>query len=580
MEEWLAREKKILDTARIPNSQRLVYTGFMLEASAERWWKLLSMKWKREGLQTYIAVVDRALAIENDLEEQKNVYTELFRAPSYGGLGKRNSGNVNRGGRGQGNTWQGNFQRALQGRNHNFYRNDQGRSRGNLQGNAEKLRVQGRAYALESQEVQDTIKVIEGTLTIFQCVARVLFDPGSIHSFISSYMVPMLPQEPELLPYELESIGEMSMAKSDNPKSNSSNLPHLVPPAVAKIDQTNDPETDYSLEKFKLYETRARFYLIGSDRNKRFFRLLKIDRMEPSDLNISEDPVVYSPQEVKSLLQRIAEGNRATGGLTFVAKVYGIAGCIKFLESFYLIVVTKRRQIGCICGHAIYSIAESQIISIPHVSVQTDVAHSKTEQRYKKLLSSADLTKDFFYSYTYPIMQSLQKNVLSMGEEGMPYENIFVWNAFLTQEIRSRCKNTIWTIALVHGNFKQTHRHAHYRPPHSVSSLIRAIRPFAYTSSPNLTLPWAASDIVFYAAIDLVFVALRPHPVLPQHGHSRDDPHKQSLASLSASSSASRVAMALFRMFAASSFVAPGSRAWGILAYAPSPLCVSNIFFS
>ncbi|KAK3000879.1 hypothetical protein RJ639_020433 [Escallonia herrerae] len=270
-----------------------------------------------------------------------------------------------------------------------------------------------------------------------------------------------------------------------------------------------------------------RFYLIGSDRNKRFFRVLKIDRMEPSDLNISEDPVVYSPQEVKSLLQRIAEGNRATGGLTFVAKVYGIAGCIKFLESFYLILVTKRRQIGCICGHAIYRIDESQIISIPHVSVQTDVAHSKTEQRgkdmaqpcgsgvgrakasrsaqnadlsagqplalaeqqrtpaliliralhfgagqpndlshsesftylwYKKLLSSVDLTKDFFYSYTYPIMQSLQKNVLSMGEEGMPYENIFVWNAFLTQEIRSRCKNTIWTIALVHGNFKQQFR--------------------------------------------------------------------------------------------------------------------------
>ncbi|KAK3029821.1 hypothetical protein RJ639_038009 [Escallonia herrerae] len=49
-EEWLARAEKILDTARIPNSQRLVYTTFMLEASAERWWKLLSMKWIREGV--------------------------------------------------------------------------------------------------------------------------------------------------------------------------------------------------------------------------------------------------------------------------------------------------------------------------------------------------------------------------------------------------------------------------------------------------------------------------------------------------------------------------------------------------
>ncbi|XP_044510488.1 phosphatidylinositol-3-phosphatase SAC1 isoform X3 [Mangifera indica] len=251
----------------------------------------------------------------------------------------------------------------------------------------------------------------------------------------------------------------------------------------AKIHPSNYPEIDpnsYSLEKFKLYETRQRFYLIGSDRNKRFFRVLKIDRSEPSDLNISEDPVVYSPQEIKNLLQRIDEGNRATGGLTPVAKVFGIAGCIKFLESYYLILVTKRRQIGCICGHAIYSIDESQLITIPHISMQSDVAHSKTELRYKKLLSSVDLTKDFFFSYTYPIMQSLQKNVSSMGEEGMPYDNIFVWNAYLTQAIRSRCNNTIWTIALVHGHFKQT-RLSIFGRDFSVSLISRRSRHFAGT---------------------------------------------------------------------------------------------------
>lgn len=69
-----------------------------------------------------------------------------------------------------------------------------------------------------------------------------------------------------------------------------------------------------------------RYYLVGSDRQKRLFRVLKIDRSEPSDLNISEDPVVYSPLEIKNLLQRISEGNRAIGGLTFSRKFYGIAG--------------------------------------------------------------------------------------------------------------------------------------------------------------------------------------------------------------------------------------------------------------
>ncbi|GFP81397.1 phosphoinositide phosphatase sac1 [Phtheirospermum japonicum] len=257
------------------------------------------------------------------------------------------------------------------------------------------------------------------------------------------------------------------MTKAEKPKSNSVNLPPPFGSNSSKIHPADDPEcppdpNSYSLEKFRLYETRARFYLIGSDRNKKFFRVLKIDRMEASDLNISEDPVVYPPQEVKSLLQRIAEG------------------CIKFLESYYLILVTKRRQIGCICGHAIYCIDESQIITVPHVSVQTDVAHSKTELRYKKLLSSVDLTNDFFYSYTYPIMQSLQKNVLSMGEQGMPYDNMFVWNTFLTQAIRSRCNNTIWTIALVHGNFKQV-RLSIFGRDFSVSLVSRRSRHFAGT---------------------------------------------------------------------------------------------------
>ena len=54
--------------------------------------------------------------------------------------------------------------------------------------------------------------------------------------------------------------------------------------------------------------------------------MLKIDRPEPSELNISEDPVVYSLQETRNLHQRVAEGNRATGGLSPVTKAFGIAG--------------------------------------------------------------------------------------------------------------------------------------------------------------------------------------------------------------------------------------------------------------
>ncbi|PPD97031.1 hypothetical protein GOBAR_DD05980 [Gossypium barbadense] len=74
---------------------------------------------------------------------------------------------------------------------------------------------------------------------------------------------------------------------------------------------------------------------------------------------------------------------------------------------------------------------------------------------YKKLLSSVDLTKDFFFSYSYNVMCSLQKNLYNNEPGEVLYETMFVWNEFLTRGIRNHLKNTLWTVALVYGFFKQ-----------------------------------------------------------------------------------------------------------------------------
>lgn len=72
--------------------------------------------------------------------------------------------------------------------------------------------------------------------------------------------------------------------------------------------------------------------MVGRDKAKVHFRVLKIDRSEPAELNISEDPVVYTQEECINLLQRVAQGNLATGGLTKVTKAYGIVGAYKTAE--------------------------------------------------------------------------------------------------------------------------------------------------------------------------------------------------------------------------------------------------------
>lgn len=66
--------------------------------------------------------------------------------------------------------------------------------------------------------------------------------------------------------------------------------------------------------------------MIGRDKARTFWRVLKIDRLEPSELNIFEDSTTYSESEYSELLKRIHEGNKSTGGLKFVISCYGIVG--------------------------------------------------------------------------------------------------------------------------------------------------------------------------------------------------------------------------------------------------------------
>ncbi|TYG68392.1 hypothetical protein ES288_D05G150500v1 [Gossypium darwinii] len=209
------------------------------------------------------------------------------------------------------------------------------------------------------------------------------------------------------------------------------------------------------LQKFRLYETRSNFYMIGRDKNRTLWMVLKIDRLDPSELTVIEDSTAYSEIECFDLLRRIHEGNRSSGGLKFVTACYGIVGFIKFLGSYSMMLITKRKKIGAICGHTVYAISKSEMIPISKSPNQSNMAYSKNEKRYKKLLSTVDLTKDFFFSYTYNVMHSLQRNLCRNETGEVHYETMFVWNEFLTRGIRNTLKNTLWTVALVYGFFKQ-----------------------------------------------------------------------------------------------------------------------------
>lgn len=48
----------------------------------------------------------------------------------------------------------------------------------------------------------------------------------------------------------------------------------------------------------------------------------------------------------------------------------GLAGFVRFLEGYYLVLITKRRKMADIGGHSIYKIEDTNMIYIPNDSVR------------------------------------------------------------------------------------------------------------------------------------------------------------------------------------------------------------------
>ncbi|KAI2543425.1 FIG4 phosphoinositide 5-phosphatase [Homo sapiens] len=109
-----------------------------------------------------------------------------------------------------------------------------------------------------------------------------------------------------------------------------------------------------SVQKLVLYETRARYFLVGSNNAETKYRVLKIDRTEPKDLVIIDDRHVYTQQEVRELLGRLDLGNRTkmgqkgSSGLFRAVSAFGVVGIYEYFKMWtYLAIFTLVTAMIC-----------------------------------------------------------------------------------------------------------------------------------------------------------------------------------------------------------------------------------------
>lgn len=71
-----------------------------------------------------------------------------------------------------------------------------------------------------------------------------------------------------------------------------------------------------------------------------------------------------------------------------------LSGFVRFLEGYYIILVTKRRHAAMIGHHSIYKIEDTALIYIPNDGVRK--AHPD-EAHYLKMFQSIDLSSNFYF---------------------------------------------------------------------------------------------------------------------------------------------------------------------------------------
>lgn len=87
------------------------------------------------------------------------------------------------------------------------------------------------------------------------------------------------------------------------------------------------------------------------------------------------------------------------------------------------------------------------------------------EARFVSILGNLDLTRSFYFSYSYDITRTLQHNIIRQREalgKGLAkpgdhdYNDMFAWNHYLLEPAKSHMRNAYdWCMPIVHGYVDQ-----------------------------------------------------------------------------------------------------------------------------
>ncbi|KAL9599150.1 MAG: hypothetical protein Q9219_004016 [cf. Caloplaca sp. 3 TL-2023] len=129
-------------------------------------------------------------------------------------------------------------------------------------------------------------------------------------------------------------------------------------------------------------------------------------------------------------------------GAKRVSSIAGILGIVKLRLDKYVIVITKAQPMGRLKGHMVY-----KVISTEFLPLREGALHDPDEDTYLSLLKTILKTGPMYFSYSFDITSSFQRQASSNPSE--PFwqraDDRFYWNKFIQSDLidfASRAANT------------------------------------------------------------------------------------------------------------------------------------------
>lgn len=224
-----------------------------------------------------------------------------------------------------------------------------------------------------------------------------------------------------------------------------------------------------SYRDITIYDLNTYFLLVGHTKSSPLYKLLKIRKL-PNTLEIQEVKRTFTENELESYLKSILSGS----GRQEIVKANVVLGVIKFLQGFYLFIVTEKYKVAMLRGKSVYKVKSTKLLKL------FPEKKTKDEKHYIEIFKTLDLTSGFYFSYSYDLTHTLQENIVKSLQstavidrsraraktfysfnsgtnvnfdlQGIyDWKSMFVWNHDMISNLYSILTDKNWLVPLIHG---------------------------------------------------------------------------------------------------------------------------------